>query len=84
MSITEEIIQALQAVVTPELKALQERVDANHRETQLRFDGINAEMQLHFDGVYARFDALLDWVTLERRLESIKRDLESKRTTPKW
>jgi hypothetical protein len=44
MSITEEIIKALQAVVTPELKALQERVDANHREVLLRFDASNREL----------------------------------------
>ena len=69
MSVVEEVIKALTAVVTPELKALQERVDANHREVQLRFDGINA-----------RFDALLERLALERRIESIERELEGKKT----
>jgi hypothetical protein len=69
MSIAEEVIKALTAVVTPEMKALQERVDANHREVHLRFDALNA-----------RFDELLQRLALERRIDSIERELEGKKT----
>ena len=69
MSIADEVIKALTAVITPEMKALQERVDANQRETNLRFDALNG-----------RFDELLQRLALERRIDTIERELEGKRT----
>ena len=68
MSILEDVTKALQAVITPELQALKERVDSNHRETQLRFDALNA-----------RFDELLQRLALERRIDTIEREMEEKR-----
>jgi hypothetical protein len=68
VSLLEELIKALQAVVTPEIKAMQERIDANHRETMLRFDAINA-----------RFDDLIQRLALAHRIEAIEREMEEKR-----
>lgn len=80
MSITEEIIKALTAVVTPELKALKERVDANHREATESLQAFRRETNLRFDALNARFDELLQRLALERRIEAVERELDAKKT----
>lgn len=80
MSIAEEVIKALTAVISPELKALQERVDANHREATEKLDAFRRETNLRFDALNSRFDELLQRLALERRIEAVERELDAKRT----
>jgi hypothetical protein len=79
MSVLEEVIKALEAVVAPELKAMNERLEAYRRENTLRFESLEAKMDLRFDGLNARFDDLLQRLALERRISAVETELDEKR-----
>jgi len=79
MSIVEDLLKVIQSTITPELNTIKERIDANQRETLLRFAKLEGEMALRFDGINARFDSLLERLALDRRIESIERELDEKR-----
>jgi hypothetical protein len=79
MSVLEEVIKALEAVVAPELKAMNERLEAYRRETRIQIEALEAKMDLRFDGLNARFDDLLQRLALERRLAAVEAELDEKR-----
>jgi hypothetical protein len=79
MSVLEDMVKAIQAVVVPELKALNEKLDAFQRENNLRLDALRNETQLRFDGVNHRLDELNQRLALERRIAAIELERDEKR-----
>ena len=58
MSVLDEVIKALQAVVAPELKAMNEKLEAFQRENTLRFEAVAKSFDALESQTKLRFDAL--------------------------
>ncbi len=80
MSVYEEVKQALQDIVAPELKALQveirrldEKIDSLDGKLSTRMDSLDKSLNAHMDSLDYKIDALDEKLTI--RMDSLKAEI---------